>query len=276
MNLPVKIFFSKKVWTKKLPLVLPPSICFVLVLFSTSLFPRRSFIPGVLGCSRVMAADFTRDPESVRRCPPCSMRASSPRDDEPRFLDSPHLTLLLVNEEHLRAILPGERIVNSPPPDSPLHAWLFTGDPEAYCGPLLISCVFFRDMTLRDEDGRYTYNPLFFARVVSQGHSPFVVQMTSAWHERANTTMTLPARSRSVHHIPGRLVPAFLQARGHYAHRPFPDWDFELLTMEVVLHPHCLRACRLLLGGALLGSTTSLDLSQQDFGTPPSTDLRGR
>jgi hypothetical protein len=274
VNLPVK--FLKTFWTKKLALVLPPSICFVLVLFSTSLFPRWSFIPGVFGCSRVMAADSTCDLESVGRCTPYSTRASSPRDVEPRILDYPHLTLLLVNEEHLRAILPGEQLVNSPPRESPLHAWLSTGDPEAYCGPLIISWVFFRDMILRDEEGRYTYNPLFFARVVSQGHSPFVVQMTSAWHERANTTMALPARDRSVHHIPGRLVPAFLQARGHYDHRPFSGWDFELLTMEVILHPHCLRASRRLLGGALLGSTTSLDLSRQDFGTPPSIGLRGR
>jgi hypothetical protein len=138
-----------------------------------------------------MAADFKRHLDAVGRCPP---RASSPRDVEPRFLDSPHLTLLLVNEEHLRAILPGERLVNPPPPtDSPLHAWLSTGNPEAYCDPLVISWVFFRDMTLRDEEGRYTSNPLFFARVVSQGRRPFVIQMTSAWHERANSTMALPA-----------------------------------------------------------------------------------
>jgi hypothetical protein len=131
-------------------------------------------------------------------------------------------------------------------------------------------------MTLRDEEGHYTYNPLFFARVVSQGQSPFVIQMTSAWHERANTTMALPVCGRTVHHIPARLVQASLQARGHFVHRPFPDWKFELLTMEVVLHTHCLRASRSLLGGALLGSTTSLDLRQQDFGTPPPTDLGGR
>ncbi len=163
-----------------------------------------------------------------------------------------------------------------PPTDSPLHAWLTTGDPETYRGPLVISWVFFKDMTLRDEGGQFLYSPLFFARVVSQGQPPFVIQMTSAWHERANTTMALPARGRSVHHLPARLVQVSLKARGHFVHRPFPGWDFELLTMEVVLHTHCLRASRALLGGALLGSTTSLDLSQQDFGTPPPTDLGGR
>jgi hypothetical protein len=223
-----------------------------------------------------MATSFKRDPDAVGRCPPYSGRVSSPRDVESRFFDSPHLTLLLVNEEHLRAILPGERLVTSPPTDFPLHAWLSTGDPEAYCGPLVISWVFFQDMTLRDEEGRYTYNSLFFARVVSQGQRPFVIQMTSAWHERANTIMALPACGRTVHHIPAWLVQAFLQARGHFVHRPFPDWEFELLTMELVLHTHCLRASRSLLGGALLGSTTSLDLRRQDFGTPPPTDLGGR
>ncbi len=124
-----------------------------------------------------MATGFNRDPDAVGWCPPYSGRVSSPRDVEPRFLDSPHLTLLLVNEEHLRAILTGERLVTSPPTDSPLHAWLSTGDPEAYCGPLVISWVFFfKHMTLRDEEGHYTYNPLFFARVVSPGQSPFVIQ----------------------------------------------------------------------------------------------------
>jgi hypothetical protein len=195
---------------------------------------------------------------------------------EPRFVHSPHLTLLLVDEAHLRALLPGERIVTSSPVSSPLHAWLSTGDPEAFCGPLVISWVFFRDMTLRDNQGRYTYNPRFFARVASEGQEPFSIQMTSEWHERANTTMALPACGQTVHHLPLRWVQAFLQARGHGDPHPTPDWDFELLTVKVVLHQHCLRASRSLLGGALLGSTSSLDLGTPDFGTPPSTDLRGR
>jgi hypothetical protein len=219
-----------------------------------------------------MAAAFNRDPDAVGRCPPYS------RGDpvESRFVNSPHLTLLLVNDEHLRALLPGERIVTSPPDNSPLHAWLSTGDPEAYCDPLVISWVFFRDMTLRDDQGRYTYNPLFFARVASEGQDPFSIQMTSEWHKRANTTMALPTCGRTVHHVPLRWVQAFFQARGHGDPRPIPDWDFKLLTVEVVLHQHCLRASRSLLGGALLGSTTSLNLGKQGFGTPPSTDLGGR
>ncbi len=88
--------------------------------------------------------------------------------------------------------------------------------------------------------------------------------------------MALPACSRTVHHIPLRFTQAFLQARGQGDPRPFPGWEFELLTMEVVLHPHCLRSSRALLGGALLGSTTSLNLGQREFGTPPPPDLGGR
>ena len=219
-----------------------------------------------------MSAAFNRDPDAVGRCPPYSMRAPV----EPRFVNSPHLTLLVVDNAHLRALLPGERIVTSPPINSPLHAWLATGDPEAYDGPLVISWVFFRDMTLRDDRGRYTYNPQFFARVASEGQETFAIQMTSAWHERANATMALPACGRTVHHLALRWVQPFLQARGHGDPHPNPEWDFELLTMEVVIHQHCLRSSRSLLGGALLGSTTSLNENTQDFGTPPSTDLRGR
>ncbi len=127
----------------------------------------------------------------------------------------------------------------------------------------------------RSWDG-YTYNPRFFARVASEGQEQFSIQITSEWHERANTTMALPACGRPVHHIPLRWVQAFLQARDRFDPRPIPDWDFELLTMEIVLHQHCLRASRSLLGGSLLGSTTSLNEGTRDFGTPPSTDLGGR
>ncbi len=141
-----------------------------------------------------------------------------------------------------------------PPTDSPLHAWLSTGDPEAYCGPLVISWVFFRDMTLRDEEGRYTYNPRFFARVVSQGRRPFVIQMTSAWHERANTTMALPACGRTVHYIPLRLVQAFLQARGHCDQRLFPDWLGVRTPHDGGRPPHALFArLSLSLGGCSAG-----------------------
>ncbi len=128
-----------------------------------------------------MADSLSRDPDAVGRCPPYSRKEAGPADVEPRFLTSPHLTFLLVDVEHLRALLPGEWIVTSPPADSPLHDWLSTGDPEAYSGPLGISWVFLRDMSRRDEQGRYTYSPRFFARVVAEGQEPFSIQMTPAW-----------------------------------------------------------------------------------------------
>jgi hypothetical protein len=102
------------------------------------------------------------------------------------------------------------------------------------------------------------------------------MQMTSEWHERANATMALPACGRTVHHLLLRWVQSYLQARDHRDSRLFPEWDFERLTMEVVLHSHCLRASRTLLGGALLGRTTSLALGKQDFGTPFPPDLGRR
>jgi hypothetical protein len=57
-----------------------------------------------------MADDLSRDSDAVGRCPPYG----TPVTAEPRFLTAPHLTLLLVNEEHLRALFPGERISSLP------------------------------------------------------------------------------------------------------------------------------------------------------------------
>jgi hypothetical protein len=218
-----------------------------------------------------MADDCSRDPDAVGRCPPYS----TPVTAEPRFLASSHLTLLLVNEEHLRALLPGERIVASPPGASPLRAWLETGDPESYCGPLVISWVFFWHMSLWDEQGGYTYSPRFFARIISEGQDPFIMQMDAAWHERANTTMALIANKRTVHHIPLAYVQRFLFERGNVDVFVFPDWDFELLTMEVMLHPHCLRASRSLLGTALM-DPQHRQKKRRDFGPSPPPDLGGR
>jgi hypothetical protein len=218
-----------------------------------------------------MAGDCSRDPDAVGRCPPYS----TPVTAEPRFLASPHLTLLLVNEDHLRALLPGDQIVASPPGASPLRAWLETGDPESYCGPLVISWVFFRHMSLRDEQGCYTYSPRFFARIISDGQDPFIMQMDAAWHERANITMALITNKRTVHHIPLAYVQRFLRERGNVDVFVFPDWDFELLTMEVVLHPHCLRASRSLLGTALM-DPQHRQKKGRDFGPPPPPDLGGR
>jgi hypothetical protein len=218
-----------------------------------------------------MADDLSRDPDAVGRCPPYG----TPVTAEPRFLTSPHLTLFLVNEEHLKALLPGEQIVTSPPVASPLHAWLATGDPEAYCGALVISWVFFRHMSLRDEQHCYTYSPRFFARVVSEDEAPFIMQMDVSWHERANATMGLAANSRTVHHIQLAYVQRFLHERGNVDVFVFSNWDFELLTMEVVLHPHCLRASRSLLGGALIDHQHR-EKKRRGFGPPPPPDLRGR
>jgi hypothetical protein len=200
-----------------------------------------------------MAGDFSRDLDTVGRCPPYGTLATA----EPHFLASPHLTLLLVNKEHLRALLPGERIMTSPPEASLLRTWLDTGDPESYCGPLVISWVFFRHMSLKDEQGCYTYSPRLFARIILEGQEPVITQMDAAWHERANTTMALSANNRTVHHIPLACVQRYLRKRGNVDVFVFPNWDFELLTMEEVLHPNCLRASCSLLVGALIDPSTA-------------------
>ncbi len=118
-------------------MVLPPSICFVLVLFSTSLFPRRSFIPGVLG-GRAMADDISREPEARGRCPPYPRQPLPASVSETRFLASPHLTVFLLSHEHVLEVLRGERVVETPPHNSPLAPWLCSGDPEDFDGPILM------------------------------------------------------------------------------------------------------------------------------------------
>ncbi len=105
MNLPVKNLFSKKFLDQKTTIGSSTINLFCPCLVLHFSFYEPVVYPGSFGCSRVMATDSKRDPDAVGRFPPYSGRVLSPRDVEPRFLDSPHLTLLLVNAEHLRAIL---------------------------------------------------------------------------------------------------------------------------------------------------------------------------
>jgi hypothetical protein len=85
-----------------------------------------------------MADDVGRDPDAVGRCPPYSWQSVGSSAVEPRFLTSPHLILFVPSEEHVRAILQGERIVTYSPQHSTLSAWLNSGDPEDYRGALII------------------------------------------------------------------------------------------------------------------------------------------
>jgi hypothetical protein len=100
-----------------------------------------------------------------------------------------------------------------PPPLSPLADWLNSGDPETFRGTLLISWIFYRHMSLRDDRRHFSYNPRFFVRVVNDGLAPFTMLMDQEWHERANATMALPACGRSGHHVPRNLVRPLLATR---------------------------------------------------------------
>ena len=224
-----------------------------------------------------MADDVCLDPDAVGRCPPYPRQPIGTAASSSRFPDSPHLTLLLLSPEHVGTILTGERIVNAPPPLSPLTDWLTSGDPETFRGTLLISWVFYRHMSLRDDSGLFGYKPQFFVRVVSDGLAPFTMIMDQEWYERANATMALPACGRSVHQVPRNMVRPLLATRAQRDVPVFQDWEFEILTQEVVIHRHCLRSSKPLMGTTVYDDADSKPAPpRQDFGVPPPADLGWR
>ncbi len=87
--------------------------------------------------------------------------------------------------------------------------------------------------------------------------------------------MALAAYSRTVHHVPVVSVQSLIQARREREAPLLPVWDFELLTMEVVIYPYCLRESRSILGGALVYPKYR-EKKRWDFGPPSSPDLGGR
>jgi hypothetical protein len=131
-------------------------------------------------------------------------------------------------------------------------------------------------MSLRDDRGHFSYNPRFFVRVVSDGLAPFTMLMDQEWHERANVTMALPACGRSVHHVPRNLVRPLLATRGQRDVPVFEDWEFEVLTQEVVIHRHCLRPSKPLVGTTLYDDKDLDPAPRPDFGVPPPADLGRR
>ena len=194
-----------------------------------------------------MANDVRRDPDAVGRCPPYPRQPIGSSASSSRFQDAPHIALLVLSPEHVGTILTGERIVTSPPPLSPLADWLHSGDPETFRGPLLMSWIFYRHMSLRDDKGQFSYNPRFFVRVVSDGLAPFTMIMDQEY-TRAQ-----------------RDVPVFV------------DWEFEVLTQEVVIHRHCLRSSKPLVGTTLYDEKDLVDTPpRSDFGVPPPADLGRR
>ena len=216
-----------------------------------------------------MADDVRRDPDAVGRCPPYPRRPIGSSAPDTRFGKAPQLALFVISPEHVGAILKGERVVTAPPSASPLAAWLTSGDPEDFQGTLVISWVFYRHMSARDEAGRFTYDPHFFARVSSEGIAPFTMVMSKEWHERANETMALPACGRSVHHVPRSWVLPMLILKAQRDLPPCPEWEFELLTQEVFIHRHCLHASKPLVGTTLYDAKDVVR-ANPDFGAPSS------
>jgi hypothetical protein len=97
------------------------------------------------------------------------------------------------------------------------------------------------------------------------------MRMTAAWHEQANTTMTLAASGRTVHHIPLAYVHSFLCERGNVDVFLFPDWDFELLTMEVGgLAPPLFACVSLSFGRCFGGSQAPREEAAGFWPTAPS------
>jgi hypothetical protein len=220
-----------------------------------------------------MADNLSRDPDAGGRCPPYATVTSSSTS---RFLSAPQLVLLVLSQEHVETIMQEERLVTSPPSSSPLAAWLNFGNAEDFDGPLIISWVFYRHMMLRDLQGRFTYKPNFYVQVTSDGLFPFTMQTTSDWHSKAESTMGLPACGRVAQHVPQAWVRPLLLHRWPRELPPHPDWEFEILSMEVVLHSHCLRASRPLLDISLFRNDSLDSHSSSDFGTSPPPDLGGR
>ncbi len=103
------------------------------------------------------------------------------------FLSAPQLVLLVLSPEHVETIMQEERLVTAPPLSSPLAAWLNSGNTEDFDGPLIISLGFYRHMTLRDAQVRFTYKPNFYVRVTSDVLPPFTMQTTSEWHCQSYT-----------------------------------------------------------------------------------------
>jgi hypothetical protein len=217
-----------------------------------------------------MADDVNRDPDVISRCPPYSRQSRQSFVSETRFLSSPHLNILLLSHEHMDEVLRGERVVTAPPRGSPSAQWLTSGDREDFEGPILISWVFFRHMSLRDNQGAYTYRPQFYVRVAADGIVPFSMHMPSEWHERANTTMALPACGRSVHHVTLRRILPTLLRRGQRETLTLPEWEFEVLCHEFIIHRHCVRASKSLVGTAFYDDRDRAPNSDPDFGSPSS------
>jgi hypothetical protein len=178
-----------------------------------------------------MFDDDDLDPEAAGRCPPYSDLIPSAR------FSAPHLSLLVLSTEDVSALFPGDLVVSSPPTTSPFHAWMVTGVPGTFVGPMIHSMVFHRHLSRRGLDDSRPYKPQFFARATSVGVPPFLISMRHEWFSSACDYAGVPALGHSVIHASSRQVQPFLNAGGHAPpdwETP-PDWLFEVLTKQLVI-----------------------------------------
>jgi hypothetical protein len=151
--------------------------------------------------TQVLVAHVNPTPGTTTRCPPYAHMPP------PGLCSAPiHLALLVISTEHVESLFPGEKCVSEPPSASPLHDWMVKGGPDSFIGVLCTSWVFYRDANKRKEDGNMPYRPLFFARVTSENHEPFIMRMSAEWFKAAKAHMDLPSLGRSVHHAKGQYV----------------------------------------------------------------------
>jgi hypothetical protein len=175
--------------------------------------------------------DPALDPEDPGRCPPYSDLIPSAR------FYAPHLSLLVLSQEDVSALFPDDPVVSSPPTTSPFHAWIVSGVPGTFVGPMIHSMVFHRHLSRRDLDDSRPYKPQFFARATSAWVPPFLISMRHEWFSSACDYARVPALGHSVIHAGGRQVQPFLNAGGHAPpdwETP-PDWLFEVLTKQLVI-----------------------------------------
>jgi hypothetical protein len=90
-------------------------------------------------------------------------------------------------------------------------------------------------MNKRDDDGNISYRPLFFARVYSENHEPFIMQMTAEWFKAAKSYLASSSLGRSVHHVKGDQVQPTLNSQVHPKGFTPNGWEFEVLTKMVVI-----------------------------------------
>jgi hypothetical protein len=122
-----------------------------------------------------------------------------------------HLTLLVINVEHLLLLFPGE--LSAPPPTSPFYDWMANNNTESFFSALCVSLVFYQQ---RDDRGDTVYHPQFFARLSAPDQDKYIMRMSSEWFEAVRRYTDSPSLGRCVHHVRGTV--RSVSAVGRYSY----------------------------------------------------------